>query len=86
VADEVGEVVAPVVSALAVAPLPHDRPAELPRYARSALGRVRHLALTRSIADLRGRLQRIGEGNVGYSEAFTELVALEGERRALREE
>jgi hypothetical protein len=31
-------------------------------------------------------MQRIGEGNPGYQEAFAELVALEGERRGHREE
>ncbi len=86
VADEVGEAVAPVVSALAVSPMSHDRPAEMPRFARSVIAGVHDLALTRKISDARGRMQRIGEGNVGYQEAFAELVALEGERRALREE
>ncbi|MBN2177630.1 MAG: DNA primase [Demequinaceae bacterium] len=86
VADEVGTAVAPVVSELAVSPMSQDRPAEMPRYARSVLAGVRDLALTRRIAEARGRMQRIGEGNVGYQEAFAELVRLEGERRALREE
>ena len=86
VADEVGEAVAPVVSALAVSPMSHDRPAEMPRYARSVIAGVHDLALTRKIGDVRGRMQRIGEGGEGYQEVFAELVALEGERRELREE
>ncbi len=86
VADEVGEAVAPVVSELAVTPLAQDRATELPRYARSVIFGARDLAVTRRIADARGRMQRIGEGGDGYQEAFAELVALEGERRALREE
>lgn len=86
VADEVGEAVAPVVSELAVTPLAQDRPAELFRYVRSVVFGVRDLAVTRRIADARGRMQRIGEGGAGYQEAFAELVALESERRKLREE
>jgi DNA primase len=64
----------------------HDRPAEMPRFARSVLAGLHDLALTRRIADVRGRMQRIGEGGDGYQEVFAELIALEGERRALREE
>jgi DNA primase len=86
VADESGEAVEHVVSELAVSPLPQDRPADLPRYARSVIAGVLDLALTRRIADARGRMQRIGEGGDGYQKAFADLVALEGERRALREE
>ena len=86
VAEAVGEAVAPVVSELAVSPLPHDRPQELPRYARSALASLGDLAVTRRIAEARGRMQRIGEGGEGYREAYAELVALEAERRALRED
>ena len=86
VADDVGEAIAPVVSELAVSPLAQDRPAEMPRFARSVIFGVRDLAVTRRIAEARGRMQRIGEGGDGYQEAFAELVSLEGERRALREE
>lgn len=86
VADEVGETVAPLISELAVTPLAQDRPAEIARYVKSVLAGVGDLALTRSIAETRGRMQRIGEGQDGYQDAFTELVRLEGERRSLREE
>ena len=56
------------------------------RYVKSILSRVQDFSLTRRIGEVRGRMQRIGDGNEGYQEAFAELVALEGERRALREE
>jgi DNA primase len=86
VADEVGEVLAPLVSELIVSPVPQDRPSEMGRYVKSVLSRVQDLSLTRRIGEVRGRMQRIGEGSPGYQEAFAELVALEGERRAHREE
>jgi DNA primase len=86
VADEVGEVLAPLVSELIVSPVPQDRPSEMGRYVKSVLSRVQDLSLTRRIGEVRGRMQRIGEGSEGYQEAFAELVALEGERRAYREE
>ena len=85
-ADEVGEVLAPLVSELIVSSVPQDRPSEMGRYVKSVLSRVQDLSLTRRIGEVRGRMQRIGEGNPGYQEAFAELVALEGERRGLREE
>ncbi len=86
VVEEVGETLAGVVSQLAVSPLPHHKPAEVATYATSVLGRVWDLSLTRQIADVRGRMQRIGEGGEGYQDAFAELIAFEGERRALRED
>ena len=86
VVEEVGPTVAGVASELAVSPMPNHRPAEASRYARKCLAAVRDLALTRRIAETRGKMQRIGEGNVGYEEAFAEIVTLEAERRGLREE
>ncbi len=85
VAEEVGEALAPTVSRLAVSPIPFDKPRELATYATSVINRIRDLSLTRQIASVRGRMQRIGAGQDGHAEAFAELVALEGERRKLRE-
>jgi DNA primase len=86
VAEQVGETLAGVVSELAVSPLPNDKPEELSRYARSVLGRLLDLSLTRKISELRGRMQRIGDGGEGYQETFNEIIALESRRRELREE
>ena len=86
VSEEAGDAMAGIVSELAVTPLPHDKPAELARYARSLLSRMLDLALTRQIADMRGSMQRAGEGTPGAQEAFGQLVALEQRRRALRDE
>ena len=86
VAEEVGETLASVVSELAVSPLPNDKPEDLSRYARSVLSRVLDLSLTRQISELRGRMQRAGEGTEAYQELFGELITLESRRRELREE
>jgi DNA primase len=86
VAEEAGETLAGTVNELAVTPLPHDRPDTVGRYARSVLAKVLEVALTREIADLRGRMQRAGEGSPEAQAAFESVVALETRRRALREE
>jgi DNA primase len=44
------------------------------------------LDLTRQIAEIRGEMQRAGEGSEIAQEAFATLIALETRRRALREE
>ena len=84
VSREAGEALAGVVSQLAVTPLPTDRADG--DYARSVLSRMLDLDLTRQIAELRGAMQRAGEGSSEAATAFAELIALETRRRALREE
>ena len=77
--------VAPLVTELAVAPLPADRDEALARYAASVVLRVAELDLTRRIGDLRARVQRLGAGDDGYAEAFSDLLAAETRRRSLRD-
>jgi DNA primase len=84
VAVEAGEDLAGIVSQLAVTPLPTDKADG--DYARSVLSRMLDLDLTRQIAELRGVMQRAGEGSAEAQEAFAALVGLETRRRALREE
>jgi len=76
----------PVVTRLAVAPLPEDRESQVPVFVRGVLGALEDLGLTRQIAQARGRLQRMDtESDPGaYQEAFASIVELEGRRRALR--
>jgi DNA primase len=50
------------------------------------LAKVLEVALTREIAELRGRMQRAGEGTPEAQAAFESIVALETRRRALRDE
>ena len=85
VAEQAGETLAGVVSELAVTPLPHDKPETIGHWAGTVLARIQDLSLTRRIAELRGRMQRAGEGTEAAHAAFTEMIGLETERRRLRE-
>lgn len=87
VVEQAAEAVRPLVTELAVAPLPEDRPESMPGYVRDVVLRLVEIGFTRNIADLRGRLQRMdpAEDAAAYQAAFAELVALEGRRRTLRE-
>ena len=78
---------APLVTELAVAPLPEDRPESLEGYVKGVVLRLVEIGFTRHIADLRGRLQRMdAEADpAAYQAAFAELVEVEGRRRNLRE-
>lgn len=57
------------------------------RYVQSIIARLHEVAISRTIADTKSKLQRINpaESESEYQEIFTELVALEAERRSLRE-
>ncbi len=76
-----------LITELAVEPL---RAATEPdeRYARSVTARLRELAVTRRVVELKSRLQRLNpvEAPDDYNRLFGELVALEQHKRALREQ
>lgn len=88
VREEAAGPVSALVTELAVTPLPEDRPDALDDYVRGVVGGLIDLGLTRQIADARGRLQRMDpEADAeAYQAAFAELVAVEGRRRALRQQ
>lgn len=86
VREEAASTVAPLVAELAVTPLPEDRPDAIEGYVAGVVRRTAELGLTRRIADARGRLQRMAADDEGYAAAFADLIALEGRRRALRDE
>ena len=65
--------------------MPMDRPDQMGGYALSVLSRMLDLDLTRQIAELRGVMQRAGEGTEQAQAAFADLIALETRRRALRD-
>lgn len=80
--DEAGS----LVTALAVEPPRSDsEPGE--RYAEAQLARLEELSVTRSVSELKSRLQRLDpvEHQRDYNKLFGELVALEQRRRVLRE-
>jgi len=87
VIEEAAEPVRSLVTELAVAPLPEDRPESLEGYVKGVVLRLVEIGFTRHIADLRGRLQRMdAEADpAAYQAAFAELVEVEGRRRNLRE-
>jgi DNA primase len=72
---------------LAVEPLFCDGPAD-DRYAREQLAVVQERRLSGRIAELRSRLQRLDAATAGAEQTgvFGELVVLEQQRRALREQ
>jgi DNA primase len=87
VLEQAATPVQPLVTELAVAPLPEDRAEVLPVYVRDVVLRLVEVGYTRRIADLRGGLQRMDAtaDPAAYQAAFAELIALEQARRTLRE-
>ncbi|MGC5166617.1 DNA primase [Luteimicrobium sp. DT211] len=87
VGEQAPEPVRPLITELAVTPLPEDRPDALASYAQGVVRSLVDLGLTRRIADLRGRLQRTDPAADadGYARTFQALLELEHERRLLRE-
>ncbi|MBF0686936.1 MAG: DNA primase [Cellulomonas sp.] len=86
VIDAAAEPVRALLTELSVAPLPEDRPDSLPGYVRGVVMRLVDVGLTRRVADVRGRLQRLG-ADADADEQRTllgELLELEAQRRTLR--
>lgn len=85
VRESAGEVVGDVVTELAVAPLPQDRPGGMRAYSRGVMGALVRMDLTRRTGDVRASLQRMDPDDPDYSRTFTELMKLEQRRRAFSE-
>jgi DNA primase len=71
---------------LSVEPIRADgKPTQL--YVASIVARLREVAISRSIADLKSSLQRLNpvENEIEYNAAFAQLVALESARRSLHD-
>jgi DNA primase len=71
---------------LSVEPIRADgKPTQV--YVASIVARLREVAISRSIADLKSSLQRLNpvENEIEYNAAFAQLVALESARRSLHE-
>jgi DNA primase len=85
VRDEAPSAVAPLVTQLAVTPLPADTDDALARYAASVVLRLAEVEVSRRVGVMRSRVQRLDAGDPGAAEAFAELLAVESQRRALRE-
>ena len=87
VVEQAAEPVRGLVTELAVAPLPEDRENVVGGYVAGVVRGLVDLGLTRRIADAKSRLQRLDPSAdlAGYQEAFAHLLAVEAERRTLRE-
>ncbi len=86
VLEQAPEDLASTINGLAVTPLPHDKAETLGLYARSILAKVLGAHLTRRVGELRGSMQRAGEGTEEYWRIFGDITALETRRRSLRAE
>ncbi|MBT2565711.1 DNA primase [Arthrobacter sp. ISL-85] len=88
VMNEVPEPLRPLVSELAVVPLPAHTEEAVLKYCRDILSRLFELQITRVKADKMGQLQRLDAAAdpETYQRLNRELMMLEMERRALRAE
>lgn len=73
--------VSDVLTEMAVAPLPHDEADGLREYSIGVMHALVRMGLTRQIADLRVRLQRMNAEEDAYEGLFEELMILDGTRR-----
>jgi DNA primase len=86
VLEQASETVVGIVTQLSVASLPEDREAAVPAFVEGVVRRVVDMGLMRRVADARSRLQRLDPADTEtYQAAFAELLAIEAERRTLRE-
>jgi len=87
VTEQAPETVVPLVTELAVAPVPEDRESVIGAYVADVVRALVDLGLTRRIADAKSRLQRLDQEKdpEAYQQAFTDLLAIEQQRRTLRE-
>ncbi|MFE9233536.1 DNA primase [Cellulosimicrobium funkei] len=87
VVEQAAEPVRGLVTELAVAPLPEDRESVVGGYVAGVVRGLVDLGLTRRVADAKSRLQRLDPSVdlAAYQEAFAALLAVEAERRTLRE-
>jgi DNA primase len=85
VRDESPSALIPLVTQLAVTPLPADTDEMLARYAASVVLRLAEVEVSRRVGVLHSRVQRLEPSDPAAVEASAELLAVESERRALRE-
>ena len=85
VLEEAPEPVGPLVTQLAVTPLPADSDEALARYAVSVVLRLAEVEVSRQVGVLRSRVQRLDADDPAAGQAFAELLAVEAQRRTLRE-
>jgi DNA primase len=77
--------VVPVVSELAVVPLPTGSEEELARYAATVVLKVAETEATRQLGNLRSKVQLMEPDHPEYQSTYAELFAVESRRRSLQE-
>jgi DNA primase len=85
VLEEAPQAVHPLVTELAVTPLPAHTDDALTRYAVSVVLRLAEVEVSRRVGVLRSRMQRLDPTDPAAGAAFAELLAVEAQRRSLRE-
>jgi DNA primase len=87
VREQAAAPVASLITRLAVAPLPEDRPDALPNYVRGLVMALVDMGLTRQIAEMHGRLRRMDPtaDPEAYRRLSEQLLAEQTRKRALRE-
>jgi DNA primase len=85
VRDEAPSALAALVTELAVTPLPADSEDMLARYAVSMVLRLAEVEVSRRVGVLHSRVQRLEPSDPAAMGASAELLAVEAQRRALRE-
>jgi DNA primase len=87
VVDAAPEALRPLIQQLAVAPIPERSEAEMGTYARGVVSSLVDRDLMRCKTELLGRLQRTNPTNTDlYRDLQREIVCIESNRRALRDE
>lgn len=84
--EEAAPPIAQLISGMAVSPLPANDEAAQRHYAAGVLTSLIRMALTRTIADVKGELQRTDPATSRYQDLFAELISLETQRHALADE
>lgn len=72
-----------LVTELAVAAQPEDRPEHMPDYARGVLSWAQWAWLGRRITELKAQMQRMSYNDPGYLVVFEQLIDLEGQREQI---
>ena len=81
-----GGPVGAVVTELAVAPLPQDKPEQMRAYARGVMGAMVRMDLMRRMGDLRSRLQRMDPSDEDFGSVNVEMARLVTRLRTFTEQ
>lgn len=81
-----GDPIGAVVTELAVAPLPQDKPEQMRAYARGVMAAMVRMDLTRRMGDMRSRLQRMDPSDEDFEATNVEMARLVTRLRTFTEQ